>query len=66
MFPITLFSILAAAAVVLLLWNLVLIVYKWKRMAEWTKALHLILLFSGVGPVVSIILLHLNVGIHVD
>lgn len=56
----------AILSVGLMVWNLVLILQRWTNMKTWARVLYLTLLFSGVGPVLSIILLYCNVGICVD
>lgn len=54
--------IVAFIAIVLAIWNVVMLVNKWSVLEDWAKVMYIILLFSGVGPLVSIILLYSGVG----
>jgi hypothetical protein len=47
----------------LVIWNIVLLSRMWNSLEGWAKAMYLILLFSGVGPVPGILLLYMKVGV---
>ena len=47
----------------LYLWNIILLIKHWEYLDSWAKILYILLLFTGFGPLPSLILLGLGVGI---
>ena len=50
-------------ALIFYVWNIVLIVRYWKNFEDWAKLLYILLLFTGVGPLPSIVLIYIGIGI---
>jgi hypothetical protein len=50
-------------AVGLFILNVILLAKHWNTLHGWAKAMYVIFLFTGIGPVPSIVLLYLGVGI---
>ena len=47
----------------LIVWNAILIMKKWKYLQPWARVLYILLWLTGVGPIPSIILLYIGVGV---
>lgn len=52
----------ALIALALGVWNIVLIIRHWKDLKDWAKVMYIVFLFTGAGPLLSIILLYSRVG----
>ena len=50
--------------IVLFIWNIVVLIKKWKYLKQWAKIFYILLLFTGVGPVPSLVLLYAGVGVE--